>query len=51
MNSQVQMKKSLICRENSIPKESYEKATEDPYSFIYINKPRKFHTKNFNEKI
>ena len=43
--------KSLICRENSIPKESYEKATEEPYSFIYIDKPRKFHTKNFNEKI
>ena len=43
--------KSLICRENSILKESYEKATEEPYSFVYIDKPRKFITKNFNEKI
>ena len=43
--------KSLICRENSIPKESYEKATEEPYSFIYIDKPRKLITKNVNEKI
>ena len=44
-------KRSLICRENSIPKESYEKATEEPFSFIYVDKPRKFITKNFNEKI
>ena len=43
--------KSLICRENGVPKESYEKATKEPYSFIYIDKPRKFTTKNFNEKI
>ena len=42
--------KSLICRENSIPKELYEKATKEPYSFVYIDKPRKFTTKNFNEK-
>ena len=43
--------KSLICRENSVPKETYEKATEEPYSFLYVDKPRKFITKNFNEKI
>ena len=43
--------KSLICRENNIPKELYEKATEDPYSFIHIDKPRKFQTKNFDEVI
>ena len=43
--------KSLICCENSIPKESYEKATKEPFSFVYIDKPRKFTTKNFNEKI
>ena len=42
---------ALICRENNTPKEAYEKATKDPYSFIYIDKPRKFTTKNFNEKI
>ena len=43
--------KSLLCRENNIPKELYEKATEDPYSFIHIDKPRKFQTKNFDEVI
>ena len=43
--------RSLICRENSIPKELYDKATADPFSFLYIDKPRKFVTKNFNEKI
>ena len=43
--------KSLICRENNVPKELYEKATTDPFSFIYIDKPRKFTTKNFNGTI
>ena len=43
--------RALICRENSIPKELYEKATKEPFSFIYIDKPRKFVTKNLNEKI
>ena len=43
--------RALICRENSISKELYEKATKEPLSFIYIDKPRKFVTKNFNEKI
>ena len=43
--------RSLICRENSIPKELYEKATKEPFCFVYIDKPRKFTTKNFNEKI
>ena len=43
--------RSLICRENNVSKESYEKATEEPYCFMYIDKPRKFTTKNFNEKI
>ena len=43
--------RALICRENSISKEPYEKATKEPFSFIYIDKPRKFVTKNFNEKI
>ena len=31
--------RSLICRENSIPKELYEKATKEPYCFVYIDKP------------
>ena len=43
--------RSLICRENGIPKKLYEKATEEPYSFLYIDTPQKFTTKNFNEKI
>ena len=43
--------RALICRENSIPKELYVKATKQPFSFIYIDKPRKFMTKNFNENI
>ena len=43
--------RSLICRENNIPKQLYEKATEEPYSFMYLDKPRKLTTKNFNEKI
>ena len=43
--------RSLICRENSIPKELYVKATKQPFSFIYIDKPRKFMTKNFNDNI
>ena len=43
--------KNLIRRETNVPKELYEKATRDPFSFIYIDKPRKFTTKNFNRKI
>ena len=43
--------KSLICRENGVAKELYDKATKDPFSFLYIDKPRKFTNKNFNEKI
>ena len=41
----------LICNENNVSKQLYEKATGDPYSFIYIDKPRKFKTKNFNGTI
>ena len=43
--------KSILCRENNISKDQYEKATKEPYSFAYINKPRIFTTKNFNEEI
>ena len=42
---------SMICRELGINKKDYLKATKEPFSFIYIDKPRKFVTKNFNEKI
>jgi len=41
----------MICRELGISKNDYLKATADPFSFLYIDKPRKFVTKNFNEKI
>ena len=41
----------MICRELGVNKNDYKKATKEPYSFLYIDKPRKFITKNFNEKI
>ena len=40
--------KSHICRENNTPKEAYEKATQDPYCFVYIDKPRTFTTKKLS---
>ena len=43
--------KSLICRENNVSEQLYERATRDPYDFIYINKPKKQVEKNFNETI
>ena len=42
---------SMICRENNIDKEKYKRATKDPYSFLYIDKPRKFISKNFDEYV
>ena len=42
---------SMNCRELGINKKDYLKATNDPFSFIDIDKPRKIVTKNFNEKI
>ena len=41
----------LICKELGVKKSEYEKATRDPFSFLYIDKPRKFKTKNFDERI
>ena len=43
--------KSMICRELGINKNDYHKATKDPFSFIYVDKVRKFNAKNFNETI
>lgn len=43
--------RGLVCRENSVSKEAYEKATENPFDFLFIDKPRKFITKNFNENV
>ena len=42
---------SMIFRELGINKKDYLKATKEPFSFIYIDKPRKFVTENINEKI
>ena len=43
--------KSMICRELGINTNDYQKATKDPFSFMYVDKVRKFNTKNFNESI
>ena len=42
---------TAICRENNVSKEAYRKATKQPFSFLYLDKPRKFIAKNFDEKI
>ena len=42
---------NMICRELGISKSKYQKATQDPYSFLYLDKPRKFISKNFNEYV
>ena len=42
---------SMICRELNINKADYLKTTKDPYNFLYVDKIRKFNTKNFNERI
>ena len=41
----------MICRELGVNKQDYQKATKDPYSFLYVNKIRKFNAKHFDEKI
>ena len=41
----------MICRELGININNYIKATSEPYSFLYIDKPRKKMAKNFNEKV
>ena len=42
---------SMICRELGVNKLDYQKATKDPYSFLYVDKVRKFNAKNFDERI
>ena len=42
---------SMICRELGVNKQDYQKATKDPYSFLYVDKIRKFNAKNFDERI
>lgn len=43
--------RNMICRETGIPKDSYQKATQEPYSFVYLDKMKKFTSKNFDEKV
>ena len=42
---------SMICRELGVNKENYQKATKDPYSFLYVDKVKKKVARNFDEKI
>ena len=42
---------SMICRELGINQQDYQKATKDPYSFLYVDKVNKSNFKNFNERI
>ena len=42
---------SMICRELNINKSDYQKATKDPYSFLYVDKVKKKVARNFDERI
>ena len=39
--------RNLISRELNVTKDQYEKATKKPYSFLYIDKPKKLIKRNF----
>ena len=43
--------KNLICKDLGIDKEKYEAATNEPFTFLYSDKPRKFNAKNFTKII
>ena len=43
--------RSLISRELGVDKEQYIKATQKPYSFLYVDKPKKSIRRNFYGKI
>ena len=43
--------RNLISRELGIDKEQYIKATKKPYSFLYIDKPKKLVSRNFFGRI
>ena len=40
---------SMICRENNVDKEKCRKATKVPFSFLFVDKPRKFISRKFDE--
>ena len=42
---------NIICRELGVNKSHYQKALEEPYDCLYVDKPKKCVAKNFNEKI
>ena len=42
---------SMFCREVNVDKNQYEAATREPYSFLYIDKPKKRVLKNFDEDL
>ena len=42
---------SMFCREVNVDKDQYKAATREPYSFLYIDKPKKKVLKNLNEDI
>ena len=43
--------KARMCSEVNVPKNRFESATSEPYSFAYIDKTKKTIRKNFNENI
>ena len=40
-----------MCDENRVSRDAYLKATSEPYSFLYIDNPKKRVLKNFIENI
>ena len=51
MNFQATNERNLISRELGVDKEQYIKATKKPYSFLYVDKPKKLIKRNFYGKI
>ena len=41
----------IICKELNVNKDKYLMATNEPYTFLYIDKPRKIKAKNFTKII
>ena len=39
--------RNLISRELNVTKDQYERATREPYSFMYVDKPKKLVKRNF----
>ena len=42
---------NMIYRQLGVNKSHYQRATQEPYDFIYVDKPKKCVPKNFSEKI